>query len=546
MKKVLVVFLIIQVMNATQPTQNLHRYMLANYYQFAGDLKNAGHWYSQIAPDKSSWHIYTGYIPFLAANNSFVEIVTLIPQLDEHFKNNQEIQFFFATALEKIGRKQEAHQRLAALNEQFKSNQTLAFETVKMYLERGEPENALKVIDNLLNNGPRRTNNYIFYFMRSQILLQLNKKADALIALQHCIEMYPKFDKSWLLYAAIQEQEGKIEEAIKGYSTFLETTTEPHADIERHLLGLAFRQKLMQNQTLRLGQDTAAICLAQAIQSFEKKEYAHALVSVDKCLAQAPKDPQARLMKIQILANRDQFDHATQLLAEWMIHDDLALWLKTLHLLCYLGLPYKKALEALELVEKKKGSSVQLALYKADLALRDTDQAYALKALQNLNTLTLDAPTKSQIALQIAIIYYDQHNSTAAQKTLEDALVLPAVYPPVYNLLAYIYASDERKRSSALSLIEKALEKDADNPHFLDTKAYILYQQKQYDQALPILQKVAAVCPTDYSILNHLGQCYFQVGKKPQAIKTMHAAQTVAKTAAEQTDAKMFINQWDQ
>ena len=52
--------------------------------------------------------------------------------------------------------------RLIMLNEQNKSNQELAFKVVQMYLERAEPENALKVINNLLNSSPRRPNNFIF------------------------------------------------------------------------------------------------------------------------------------------------------------------------------------------------------------------------------------------------------------------------------------------------------------------------------------------------------------------------------------------------
>ena len=179
--------------------------------------------------------MYLGYIPYLAASGSPAEIVKLIPQLDKPFKNNQEIQLLFATALEQTGKKNEAHSRLIMLNEQNKSNQELAFKVVQMYLERAEPENALKVINNLLNSSPRRPNNFIFLFMESQIYLQLNKKPEALAAIKQCIDAYPKFDKSWLLYAVLHEQEGKIEEAIKGYTNFLEVSAQPNGEIERHL-----------------------------------------------------------------------------------------------------------------------------------------------------------------------------------------------------------------------------------------------------------------------------------------------------------------------
>ena len=85
--------------------------------------------------------------------------------------------------------------------------------------------------------------------MESQIYLQLNKKPEALAAIKQCIDAYPKFDKSWLLYAVLHEQEGKIEEAIKGYTTFLRGfSPQPNSEIERHLLMLAFRQKLQKQK----------------------------------------------------------------------------------------------------------------------------------------------------------------------------------------------------------------------------------------------------------------------------------------------------------
>ena len=416
----LIIILVLQSLGAKdQSAQNLHRYMLANYFQFAGDLKNAGQWYNQISPDTNSDYIYLGYIPFLAATESNDQIVSLIPKLDPQFKNNVEMQMLFAQALEKAGKKNDAYSRLVTLNDQNKSNQEVAFKVIQIYLDQ-EPENALKVIDNLLNTSHRRPNNYIFYFLKAQVYLKLNKKAEALVAVKQCIETYPKFDKSWLLYAVLHEQEGKLEEAMKGYSTFLETTNEANGEIERHLLSLAFRQKLMnkKNGVVQNGK----VCLTQAIQLFDNKEFTKALTQIDACLAQAPQDHEARLMKIQILAILNQFDQAASLLGNWITgNSDDDLWLKTLHLLTYIGLPYQKALQTLTSIEKQNLKSATFALYQADFALRDNNQTVALKYLKKAAELANEQSTKTQIALQQAIIYYDQKNWQLAQKTLEEA-----------------------------------------------------------------------------------------------------------------------------
>ena len=529
-------------MYADQPTQNLHRYMLANYYQFGSDVKQAAHWYGQITPGADSLYVYSGYIPLLAATQSYDQIVQLIPQLDEPFKKNQEMQLLFATALEAVGKKNEAHARLITLNENNKTNQELAFKVAQMYLERSEPENALKVIDNLLNNVARRPNNYIFHFMKSQIYVQLNRKAEALTAIKQCIETYPRFDKSWLMYAVLQEQEGRLEEAIKGYSTFLETTSDPKGEIQRHLMALNLRQKLSKGtkQTQKHEQT-----LDEALAHFEQKEFAKAHTSVDKYLAQTPGDVQARLLKIQILAAQNQFDAAANQLAEWIMHDaDQEIWLKTLHLLTYIGMPYKTALQALHQIEKNKGPSALLALYQSDLALRDNNQKAAHDALKKAYKLSHDAPTKTKIAYQLAVLHYENTNWKQAQNLLEEAHKLGAAYAPSENLLAYIYATKGNNIKRAHEHIARALQADPANPHFLDTKALVLYKEKNYDDALALWQKVAQSCPTDFTILCHLGKCHFAKGNQQLAIQSIKSAAVIAKNDQQKTKADELLTRW--
>ncbi|CAN5161618.1 hypothetical protein BH09DEP1_BH09DEP1_5260 [soil metagenome] len=85
---IIIIALISSGLQAKQDTQNLHRYLLANYYQFGHDYKNAGYWYAQIHPDQTSVHIYNGYIPYLAATGAHSEIGKRIPQLEEPMANN--------------------------------------------------------------------------------------------------------------------------------------------------------------------------------------------------------------------------------------------------------------------------------------------------------------------------------------------------------------------------------------------------------------------------------------------------------------------------
>ena len=111
-------------------------------------------------------------------------------------------------------------------------------------------------------------------------------------------------------------------------------------------------------------------------------------------------------------------------------------------------------------------------------------------------------------------------------------------------MLAYIYATKGDDLTKATQHINLALAKDPNNPHFLDTKALILYKQKEYDEALNILQKAAQVCPTDFTILNHLGKCQFKKGNTTVALESMKAASNVAKNDQEKLKADSLIARW--
>ena len=105
---------------------NMHRYFLANYHQFGGNQSQASHWYNTITNTDSAY-LYAGFIPFLESQGKYQEIVALIPQLDNVFKKNEQIQLIFAQAQERVGNNKQAHERLIEIHNIFKNNQELPF-----------------------------------------------------------------------------------------------------------------------------------------------------------------------------------------------------------------------------------------------------------------------------------------------------------------------------------------------------------------------------------------------------------------------------------
>lgn len=544
MKKLLILCLVSSMLSAepeATATHNLHRFILANYHLYGNNVQQAGYWYDQLKKEKQHKNFYIGYLPYLEARGNVQEIISLAPELDKHFEKNIEIQSIIARALEKTGQVTAAQDRLIKLNNLDKSNQEIAFKVAQMYLDRQEPENALKVIDTLLNSSPRKPNNFIFYFLKSQIYLLLNKKDDAYTAIKTCIETYPKFDKGWLVYGMLEEQAGKIDQAINGYTSFLEMTNENHPEIEKHVIGLVIKQKASSSPVTPHMQHG----INQALSAFEKREYRKALEKLNEHLHEHAHDLEANIAKINLLTAQKEYDKAlSELIKLASETPDNALWLKSIHLLYHVGVPYKKLIAAFDTIAVKQPHQSSIPLYIADLYLREHQNQAALTPLKKALHHARDPLIKSSILYQIALIYYETHQTHSLRKIINLAAKEHNNYPPLLNFLAYYYATQGNNIPQAESWCTQALSRDPHNPHFLDTKALILYKQQRYQDALALLDPIVQSNPDDITVIRHLSKTLYKIGQHDRALKILGSARSIAMTRHERSKISSLISRW--
>lgn len=532
-------------MHASQ-ARNIHSYLWANYQQFAGNYSQSQQEFSNLLSSNPPIYAYKGYLHLLYTTEKFQTIIKLSPKLETSFNNDPEIQLILARALEQTGNQSAADEKILKLAAQFKTEQEIIFQATQLYMRRKEPENALQIIDDLLNNSPRKPNNFIFHFLKAQIYAGMNQPENALKNVKLSLEMHQHFDKGWLLFAALQEQLGTLDEAIKGYTSFLEITGEKNEEVEQHLLALLFKQKVAQqkNSSITLSQT----CFEKAMHHFDRKEYSQALSHITKCLEdEKTNNTESRLLKIQILSAMDNYGAAANELQHWITHDPSnQTWYKTLHLLCHAGLSYQKAIAVLEDVSKAHSKNILPLLYLADLHTRvhnnDSALMYHAKAVE----MTDDNQLKTKILFHVGLLHYESRNFDAMEKALEKGLSLKMNFPPLLNLLAYHYASQGKALAKAEQLVNTILRKEPNNPHFIDTQALIFYKQKKYEKALSLFQTALKKAPGDATILRHLGKTYYQLGKIDEALMHVKQALTMTPNTQEKAKCTNLLNTWNQ
>ena len=545
MKKIISFLLAISTIQAIG-YQNLHRYMWASYRQFGGHNQQASAWYDEInSSARPTPFSNKGYIHLLNSQNNFQRIVELIPKLDPTFQNDPEIQLIFVTALKKTGNIKGADERLITLNKTFKTHPEVTFNTAESFIRRKEMENALATIDSYLNNAPRRPNNFIFYFLKSQIYTQTGDFKAAHENITQCLEAHPRFPQGWLLLALIEEQTGKIDKAIEGYTSYLEITGN-NKQIEQHLLNLVLKQKaISQNkQVITINRS----CFEKSMILFERKDYKGALKQINMCLSDSPQDTQMRLLKLEIMTALHQFDEVITILTTWSCEsDDPHIWLKVLHLLSRAKpAPRDKIISALERIHSKKPTMILPILYLADIHSRLQHPHQALVFHEKAVPLIKNPELKSRILFQIGLIHYDNRDMAQMVEALEQTLALATDYPPALNLLAYYYATEGKQFGKAFDLIGRALKKDPTNAHFLDTKALVLYKQHKYKEAVAILEPVVKRIPNDSTALIHLAKAYNRLGEFNKACTLIGDAKKCAITPYEKQTTTALIEQWKQ
>ena len=540
---VLLILVSTATLDAAVSASEINCYFWANYSSFSKDPKKADSWFKELLSTTDSVYPRKGYIHYLAQVGKVQELAQIAEKQEKSFANDPDIQFILANALAQTGKSKQAYEKLILLNRKFPTHAETAMQVSQWYINHKELHNAIAVLDTLLNQSPRKPNNFLFYFLKAQMYMQLQEKEKALASLKESLDLYPSFAKGWLLYSALLEQTGQMHQAVNGYTTFLEVTGGTNEKIANHLLQLALKQKmsLFQSSKASVNKDR----LDTVIKLFEQKEYRKALDLLDTCIMHKL-DEKTILLKVHMLSSIGQHDAAISALKTCIAQQpENQVWYQAIHLLCDAGLSIQKAIKTFKEIEHKKSANGLVQLYLADLYLKNNQKRPAIIYLKRALRASNDPKIKAKILFQMAAMYYEQKRFNKMEKTLKTAIEHDNQFAPAMNLLAYYWATKTKNIKQADQLAQKVLAIDPANPHFLDTQAVIHYKKQEFAQAKKVLENIITQVPDDYHVLKHLGKTYKQLGQLDLAKKQIAKAMQVAQNSKQKQQAQQLITQWN-
>lgn len=97
------------------------------------------------------------------------------------------------------------------------------------------------------------------------------------------------------------------------------------------------------------------------------------------------------------------------------------------------------------------------------------------------------------------------------------------------NNYSYYLAIREENLELAEKMITEVIKKEPNSSTYLDTSGWVKYKLGKYDEALIILQKAIDLTPQPSAeMYEHLGDCYFKLNNKNEAVKAWKKASSLA------------------
>ena len=189
----------------------------------------------------------------------------------------------------------------------------------------------------------------------------------------------------------------------------------------------------------------------------------------------------------------------------------------------------KKAEEELisliDLYPSNENLFVSLAdLYKSTKQYKRAIPYYSIV----LNNQDLDEDQRWRLLYMRGICYERINNWESAEEDLLKSLDINPESPQVLNYLAYSWIEKNVFLNESLKMLKKAYEKNPKSHYILDSLAWAHFKKNNLKIASKLMEEVIIRAPAEAISLDHLGDIYFAMGRRREALYMWRQAKDLA------------------
>jgi len=446
--------------------------------------------------DPSNWWYNAQLISMYSEAKNWKRAIELTNNLQKLYPDKDDVYSMLATFYKQTREYDKAIAAYDHLESLVGINETTTFEKFQLYILSNKPQKGVAEIDKLVNKFPTESR---YKVLRGDIFMQQKMPEKAYEIYQNVLKDDPQNAYVYVSLSEYYKSTNQPDKALESIVTALKTE-QLDVDTKVDILG-QYVERLVQDSTKFVETESLFKLLIDRYPMEEKvhgyyatflqyqKRNDEAVSEFETMLNINPKNEQTWMRLIQINTIDKKFSQVLTVTKRAMESlPKLAIWY------------FYKGIAQFQL-EDYKGS---LATYKAGLPLITNEQT------------TL----KSDFYAQIADIYYKQQMKDSAFAAYDKALVINPLNVMVMNNYAYYLSLEKTDLKKAERMSAKTIEIEPKNSTYLDTYAWILYQEANYFLAKFHIERAIDNLPKDEDpgvILEHYGDILWMSGAENEA-----------------------------
>jgi len=172
----------------------------------------------------------------------------------------------------------------------------------------------------------------------------------------------------------------------------------------------------------------------------------------------------------------------------------------------------------------------------------------AVTSLKNALGLTTDEKElRAEIYQNLGEAYQALKKFSSSEESFEAAL---SIFPDNIGLMnnyAYYLTLRKEKLDRAEEMAKKVMEKEPNQPSYLDTYAWVLFCKGKYAEALTIQQKAVQLGGDgNATLIEHLGDIYSQLGQFDKAMEWWRKAKSLGADRPEVLERKLSAQKYEE
>ena len=428
--------------------------------------------------------IYTQQSNFKDATRIYEDLLKNIPGTEEYYFDLAAIYLYqrdYDAALKTYDRAEEYYGKI----------DDIVFQKQQIYLKQNKLDEAIQEGIEMVRLNPGE----ILYVLRLSEILIANGRADEAVPyITELLENDPREGRARILLYEIYKTEGKEEEALEN-------------------LRIAFEQK-----DLDLDIKMKFIVDYVQVPDPEKKDL---ILELSKTLVDThPGDHKSLALYGDVYFQYGEKEEAKNQYLKSLQLDgsNFNIWQNVIQIEAELNMMdsvKKHSEQALEYFPNQ--GSLYYYLGTANLILKYYEDAIdAFEQGKKLSSTNL--PLLGYINGQLGDAYNSVENYEKSDQAYEEALNIDPNNDHVLNNYSYFLSLRQEKLELARKMSTKLVKRNPDNPTFLDTHAWVLYQLGDYEESLKYMEKALEPGDAKGTLLEHYGDILFKLGRVEDAV----------------------------